>query len=279
MPPPHALPDYLACIASLAWERARQVGDHAAELEAVHRMGNLYAWGERVVEAARKEGGEDGRWEERREEETEEEEAAEEEEEEDDEDDEDEETEEEGSEEETEGRRPDKRLDEAVDETAGWRCANPSSWQNSATKPSHVSEQSDDSLPCIPCMKGASKAARLSHQEERHGGDTNDGHAAHDNEPPPPAHSTLPQEPRPTPGTQCRHGETTAAITIQARRERRRAARMRRAGRPAAADGTGDREAAWRIVLAARDLAAWLLNEEAKREIDGAWEEFCGGGR
>lgn len=48
-----SLADYLVRIAQKLWERALATGDHAAELEAVHRMGNLYAWGERIAMAAR----------------------------------------------------------------------------------------------------------------------------------------------------------------------------------------------------------------------------------
>lgn len=43
--------DYVFCIAQLVWARATRAGEHAEELEAVHRMGNLYAWGEKVVAA------------------------------------------------------------------------------------------------------------------------------------------------------------------------------------------------------------------------------------
>ena len=48
-----SLADYLVRIAQKLWERATASNDHAAELEAVHRMGNLYAWGERIAMAAR----------------------------------------------------------------------------------------------------------------------------------------------------------------------------------------------------------------------------------
>lgn len=48
-----SLADYLVRIAQKLWERATASSDHAAELEAVHRMGNLYAWGERIAMAAR----------------------------------------------------------------------------------------------------------------------------------------------------------------------------------------------------------------------------------
>ncbi|MCJ1306490.1 hypothetical protein MMC25_000133 [Agyrium rufum] len=51
------LADFVACIAQLIWDRAMITEDHAGELEAVHRMGNLYAWGERVTSAARGEMG------------------------------------------------------------------------------------------------------------------------------------------------------------------------------------------------------------------------------
>ena len=46
------LPDYLALIAERVWSRARGGGEHSACLDAVHRMGNLYSWGETVVAAA-----------------------------------------------------------------------------------------------------------------------------------------------------------------------------------------------------------------------------------
>jgi hypothetical protein len=43
--------DYLRRIAQMLWTRATRAGAHAEELEAVHRMGNLYAWGEKIVAA------------------------------------------------------------------------------------------------------------------------------------------------------------------------------------------------------------------------------------
>lgn len=48
-----ALATYLHAIADLQWRRAGASADAAAALEAVHRMGNLYAWGDRIVGAAR----------------------------------------------------------------------------------------------------------------------------------------------------------------------------------------------------------------------------------
>ena len=48
-----SLADYLPRIAQKVWERALDSRNHAAELEAVHRMGNLYGWGEIIVGAAR----------------------------------------------------------------------------------------------------------------------------------------------------------------------------------------------------------------------------------
>ncbi|MCJ1366972.1 hypothetical protein MMC16_006103 [Acarospora aff. strigata] len=50
---PRGLMDHLVCIADGLWERAIASGSHAEELQAVHRMGNLYSWGDRVVNAAR----------------------------------------------------------------------------------------------------------------------------------------------------------------------------------------------------------------------------------
>lgn len=54
--PAEALPgfmDFLVRIADGLWARAKASGSHAEELQAVHRMGNLYSWGDRVVDAAR----------------------------------------------------------------------------------------------------------------------------------------------------------------------------------------------------------------------------------
>ena len=69
-PPPHhppfhihsyhqllTLPDYLVRIAQHLCDRAIASGNHAEDREAVHRMWNLYAWGAKVVKAAR--GGDD----------------------------------------------------------------------------------------------------------------------------------------------------------------------------------------------------------------------------
>ena len=44
---------YLIRIANMIWERALRAGDHAQELDAVYRMGNLYHWGNRVAMATR----------------------------------------------------------------------------------------------------------------------------------------------------------------------------------------------------------------------------------
>ena len=49
---PRGLMDFLVRIADGLWERAMASGSHAEELQAVHRMGNLYSWGERVLGAA-----------------------------------------------------------------------------------------------------------------------------------------------------------------------------------------------------------------------------------
>ncbi|KAI9880411.1 MAG: hypothetical protein M1830_003451 [Pleopsidium flavum] len=45
--------DFLVRIADGLWDRAKASASHAEELQAVHRMGNLYSWGDRVVNAAR----------------------------------------------------------------------------------------------------------------------------------------------------------------------------------------------------------------------------------
>ena len=50
---PRGLMDFLVRIADGLWERAIASGSHAEELQAVHRMGNLYSWGDRVLGAAR----------------------------------------------------------------------------------------------------------------------------------------------------------------------------------------------------------------------------------
>lgn len=50
---PHGLMDFLVRIADGLWERSKVSGSHAEELQAVHRMGNLYSWGNRVLGAAR----------------------------------------------------------------------------------------------------------------------------------------------------------------------------------------------------------------------------------
>ena len=44
---------YLVRVSNMIWERALRAGDHAQELDAVYRMGNLYHWGNRVAMAAR----------------------------------------------------------------------------------------------------------------------------------------------------------------------------------------------------------------------------------
>lgn len=48
---PRRLMDFLVRIADGLWERAIASGSHAEELQAVHRMGNLYSWGDRVLGA------------------------------------------------------------------------------------------------------------------------------------------------------------------------------------------------------------------------------------
>jgi len=48
---PRGLMDFLVRIADGLWERAIASGSHAEELQAVHRMGNLYSWGDRVLSA------------------------------------------------------------------------------------------------------------------------------------------------------------------------------------------------------------------------------------
>ncbi len=50
---PRGLMDILVRIADGLWERAIASGSHAEELQAVHRMGNLYSWGDRVLGATR----------------------------------------------------------------------------------------------------------------------------------------------------------------------------------------------------------------------------------
>lgn len=50
---PRGLMDFLVRIADGLWERAIASRSHAEELQAVHRMGNLYSWGDRVLGAAR----------------------------------------------------------------------------------------------------------------------------------------------------------------------------------------------------------------------------------
>lgn len=50
---PRALMDFLVRIADGLWERAIASGSHAEELQAVHRMGNLYSWGDQVLGATR----------------------------------------------------------------------------------------------------------------------------------------------------------------------------------------------------------------------------------
>lgn len=46
------LMDYMQRISQMLWDRAIRSGDHAEILEAVHRMSNLYSWGNRVRAAA-----------------------------------------------------------------------------------------------------------------------------------------------------------------------------------------------------------------------------------
>lgn len=46
------LTDYVLRIAHLLWDRATRLSEHSEELEAVHRMGNLYSWGRKVADAA-----------------------------------------------------------------------------------------------------------------------------------------------------------------------------------------------------------------------------------
>lgn len=44
--------DYMQLISQMLWDRAIRSGDHTEILEAVHRMGNLYSWGDKVRAAA-----------------------------------------------------------------------------------------------------------------------------------------------------------------------------------------------------------------------------------
>ncbi|MCJ1247466.1 hypothetical protein MMC30_004680 [Trapelia coarctata] len=51
--PPRTLIEFTQSISDKFWERALELGDYAAELEATQRMGNFYGWAEKVVGAAR----------------------------------------------------------------------------------------------------------------------------------------------------------------------------------------------------------------------------------
>ena len=58
-----------------------------------------------------------------------------------------------------------------------------------------------------------------------------------------------------------------------------RAAREAGAGESGVEEGV---EEVWEVVMAARDLVAWLLCEEAKEEVWDVWRAWCGereGGR